>query len=315
MTNPAPLLVAKNPADWKNAFPAKPFATSHSLADHPLLQLPRLVELARAMPGDRIEYNGNKAVHGLAPEKQPVVDLTPAEIVERIEAAGAWMVLKRVESEPSYKALLEEVLLGVAQQNGFSSLKEAGLTDIEGYIFISSANSTTPFHFDAEENLFVQIKGHKFFHIFNNDDRTLVSDEELEINPAKHRNIKYDAKFEERAQVFEMNGGDGMFTPHLWPHWVRTGESYSISMAITWKSAPVIRMNKLLAANGLMRNLGLPQSAPGRKPMWDNTKVALYSAFRATIEPLRRSEGMRRMLRGLVFGKKANYYYKPQKTA
>ncbi len=314
MTQSAPLLVAKDPADWQKAFPLKPFATRHALQDHPLLQLPRLVELARAMPGDRIEYNGNQAVHGLAPEKQPVVDLAPAEIVERIETAGAWMVLKRVESEPAYKALLEEILLGVARQRGFGGLEEAGFEDIEGFIFISSANSTTPFHFDAEENLFVQIRGHKFFHIFDNADRALVSDEELEINPAKHRNIQYDPKFEERAEVFEMNGGDGMFTPHLWPHWVRTGESYSISMAVTWKSAPVIRMNKLLAANGLMRNVGLPQAAPGRRPAWDNMKVALYSASRAVIKPLRRSEGMRRFLRGLIFGKKANYFYQAQKS-
>lgn len=314
MTNQEPLLVARNAGDWNTAFPSRHFATRHRLSEHPLLQLPRLVELARAMPGDRIEYNGNKAQHGVAPEKQPVVDLAPAEIVSRIETAGAWMVLKRVESMPEYKALLEEVLLGVARQRGFDSLKAAGFSDIEGYIFISSANSTTPFHFDAEENLFVQIRGHKFFHIFDNADRSLVSDEELEINPAKHRNIAYKAEFEERATVYEMDAGDGMFTPHLWPHWVRTGETFSISMAVTWKSAPVIRMNKLLSANGLLRNLGLPQAAPGRRPAWDATKVALYTASRAVVEPLRRSEGMRRMLRGLVFGQKANYFYKTRQT-
>ncbi len=314
MSRKTPLLVARDPADWTNAFPQRHFATRHALSEHRLLQLDRLIELARSMPGDRIEYNGNQAQHGVAPEKQPVVDLAPAEIVERIETAGAWMVLKRVESDPAYKALLDEVLGGVARQRGYQSLHEAGFDDIEGYIFISSARSTTPFHFDAEENLFVQIKGHKFFHIFDNDDRALVSDEDLEINPARHRNIAYKEEFEERAVVYEMDAGDGMFTPHLWPHWVRTGDSYSISMAITWKSAPVIRMNKLLAANGLMRNLGLPQAAPGRRPAWDAAKVALYSASRAVIEPLRRSEGMRRMLRGLVFGQKANYFYKTRQT-
>jgi len=309
-----PLLTARDPADWRNAFPHRPFATLHALQDHPLLQLPRLVELARTLPGDRIEYNGNQAKHGLAPEKQPMVDLQPAEVVERIETAGAWMVMKRVESDPAYGALLEEILLGVARQRGFDSLEAADFRDIEGYIFVSSANSTTPFHFDAEENLFVQIRGRKFFHIFDNGDRALVSDEALEINPARHRNIDYAESFEERAEIYEMDAGDGMFTPHLWPHWVRTGDGYSISMAVTWKSAPVIRMNKLLAANGLMRNLGLPQAAPGRRPAWDNAKVALYSASRAVIEPLRRSEGMRRALRSLIYGRKANYFYRTRQT-
>jgi hypothetical protein len=34
-----------------------------------------------------------------------------------------------------------------------------------------------------------------------------------------------------------MDAGDGCFVPYLWPHWVRTGESYSISMAMTWEVA------------------------------------------------------------------------------
>jgi hypothetical protein len=38
--------------------------------------------------------------------------------------------------------------------------------------------------------------------------------------------------------------------------------------------------------------------------------------MRAMIDPLRKSETVRRMLRGLVYGKKANYYYgKEEKKA
>jgi ribosomal protein L16 Arg81 hydroxylase len=125
--------------------------------------------------------------------------------------------------------------LDIAQARGFTSLKSADMSDIQGFIFVSSAKAVTPFHYDAEDNIFVQVHGDKAFHIFNNDDRALVSDESYEISPAKHRNMPYKEEFEQWAQVFEMKAGDGMFVPYLWPHWVRTGSSYSISMALHGK--------------------------------------------------------------------------------
>ena len=51
--------------------------------------------------------------------------------------------------------------------------KKAGdYSDLQGFIFVSSANSTTPFHVDAEENILIQIRGDKFVHIFDNRDRS-----------------------------------------------------------------------------------------------------------------------------------------------
>jgi hypothetical protein len=205
--------------------------------------------------------------------------------------------------------LLEQALLSVARAKGFDSLKAAGFLDVQGFIFVSSANAVTPFHFDAEDNFFVQIRGDKAFHIFNNDDRALVSDEDYEISPAKHRNMPYKPEFEARAQVFEMQAGDGMFVPYLWPHWVRTGSQYSISMAITWKSPAVMRNNLLLTANAMLRSAKWPQPRPGAHPFFDSLKIAGLKIARALMEPLRRSEWLRRALRGLIFGKKANYYY------
>lgn len=298
-----------DPQTLREAFPGRPFALRHGLAGHPLLSLQALADLAARLPGDRVEYNAGDLQPDQRPEEVRALALEPAEVVRRIETANAWLVLKRVESDPRYKALMEEALLGVARARGFASLKEAGFHDVAGFIFVSSANAVTPFHVDFEENFFVQIRGDKAFHIFDNQDRTLVSEEDLEISPARHRNLRYRPEFEDRAQVFEMKDGDGMFAPYAWPHWVRTGGSFSISMAITWKSPAVLRMNKLRAANAMLRDRGFPQAAPGARPLWDAAKVALYGAARAGLEPLRRSEAMRRALRAAVFGRKANYYY------
>jgi len=51
-------------------------------------------------------------------------------------------------------------------------------------------------------------------------------------------------------------------------------------------------------------------------PAMDGIKVAAHDTMRAVIDPLRKSEGVRRALRGLIYGRQANYYYgKEEKKA
>ena len=170
VTEIAPVITAANDA-LRRDFPLKPFAIRHKLAGHPLLTLPRIAQLASELPRDLIEYNSGKVAISQDPDAIPSVDLDPVEVVKSIETAGAWMVLKRVENSPEYRALLEDTLLSVARARGFNSLADAGFEQIEGFLFVSSPNSTTPFHLDSEDNFFVHIHGEKFFTIFDNNDR------------------------------------------------------------------------------------------------------------------------------------------------
>ena len=163
-----------------HAFPNLPFALKHHFVGNPLLTLPVLAELVRELPRDRLEYNSGKAAISQKPETTPTVDLEPEEIVRNIESAGAWMVLKSVEQDPAYRRLIEDALMEVAHTRGLDSLKAAGFEDIRGFIFVSSANSTTPFHADADENFFFQVHGDKFFHVYDNRDRSIASEEALE---------------------------------------------------------------------------------------------------------------------------------------
>ncbi|WP_020180112.1 cupin-like domain-containing protein [Methylopila sp. M107] len=302
-------------SDLATRYPLRHFPIRHSLSHHPLLQLPRLIELTKALPRDRIEYNSGAVSVNQKAEDTPLVDLPPDEVVRQIETAGAWMVLKRVDEVPAYRELMEQALASMARQLGFETLEAAGFRELEGFIFVSSANSTTPFHCDNEDNLFVQIHGPKFFHLFDNEDRSLVSEELLESAPSKHRNLPYEERFEARAKVYELSPGEGVFVPYQVPHWVRTGDSYSVSMAITWRSDAVVKRNKLIFMNAWLREKGFAQAAPGEKPALDGLKVAAYTAARAAIEPLRKSETMRRLLRRVVFGEKANYYDAAHKAA
>jgi hypothetical protein len=305
----APVITAANEA-LRRDFPLKPFAIRHKLAGHPLVSLPRIAQLAAQLPRDLIEYNSGNVAISQDPDATPQVDLDPVEVVRSIETAGAWMVLKRVENSPEYRALLEDMLLSVARARGFNSLLDAGFEQVEGFLFVSSPNSTTPFHLDSEDNFFVHVHGEKFFTIFDNSDRSIVGDDEVERSMTKHRNLKYDESFAARGTEFHLFAGDGCYVPYQWPHWVRTSDSYSISLAITWKTREVRRLNDLHFFNSMLRSIGLPQRPPGKQPLRDALKLAFYRSMTTAIKPLRASLAMRRLLRRIALGKRANYYLK-----
>ncbi|MCB1494669.1 MAG: cupin-like domain-containing protein [Bauldia sp.] len=299
--------------DAAAGFPDRPFRIRHHLSDHPLLSLDALAGLAGRLDRDRVEYNSGRLEPNQPPDQVPGIDLPPAEVVRQIATCGAWMVLKNVETVPEYAALIRAALADARAAIGGSG-DETGMQDFQGFIFVSSANGVTPFHIDYEENFFVHLHGEKFMHVFDNRDRALVPEADLETYPGKHRNLSYLAHFEERATVFRFAPGEGMFLPYTWPHWVRTGDDWTISMAITWKSRRDIRMNRLYLANAVLRKLHLPQPAPGRHPLLDGAKTMALGVAQSVIKPLRRSEGMRRRLRSLFFGRRANYYYGEGKT-
>ena len=308
-TNVAPVIVAGNDA-LNREFPLKPFGIRHMLSGHPLLSLPRIAQLAAELPRDRIEYNSGAVAVSQDPDKVKSVDLDPVAIVEQIQTAGAWMVLKRIESSPEYRQLLEDCLMSVARARGLKSLEDADFRQIEGFLFVSSPNSTTPFHLDSEDNFFVQIHGEKFFRIYDNRDGTIADDDAIEHSLTMHRNLKYDDSYKPRGIEYHLFGGDGCYVPYKWPHWVRTANEYSISLAITWRSQAVHRDIDLQYCNAMLRKLGFPQRAPGRTPAWDAVKLALYRMGVAVVGPLRSSETVRRILRRIVRGKNANYFLK-----
>ena len=299
-------IVSLDPAIAREKFLKEPFLLRHGLAGHPLFALPRLVQLAQSLPRDRIEYNSGKVTVGVRPEDVPKIDRPAADVIRSIETAGAWMVIKYVNEDKDYRALLESF---VEAANVAAGKNSGEYSDLQGFIFVSSANATTPFHIDAEENILIQIHGDKFVHTFDNSDRKLVSEEAMEISPSKHRNQHYENWYESRATLHKLKPGDGLHMPYMVPHWVSTGGSHSISMAMTWKTPEVARLNKIRLMNGTLRRFGLPQEPPGQSPLRDAAKVFAHDAFRAIVDPLRKSESIRRMLRGLIYGRKANYYY------
>ena len=170
-------------------FEREAFAVRHRLTDHPLLQLPRLIELATVLPGSSVEYNRADLPIGQDYLATPRNGLTIDQTIRQIEDCHSWMVLKNVERDPQYKALLDECLEEIAPHVRTISPQ---LENREAFVFVSSPQAVTPYHCDPEHNFLLQIRGDKVMTIFDRNDPRVITEEQMEaMASGAHRNLPF----------------------------------------------------------------------------------------------------------------------------
>jgi len=260
-----------NADDFRAGFNRQPFLIGHHLAGHPLFELPRLLELARRLPEACVAYNaGNVAVaEGLY--KGPRTGLSVEETIRRIEDCQSWMVLKHVEMDGEYNALLDQCLDEVQMH---SEPLAPGMHKREGFIFISSPASVTPYHLDPEYNFLLQIRGSKAVHIWSPEDRTVLTDEDLEdfYTSEAQNNLRFKPEHEPRAFVFELTPGRGLHFPVTAPHWVENSSGVSVSFSITFRTPASERRAVVYGVNAALRRRGWKPKPVGRFAMLDAMK-------------------------------------------
>jgi hypothetical protein len=246
------------------------FALRHDLADHPLLSLEALVALAKKLPAQQVEYNiGELGIHQ-DPALTPRNGLSAEETVQRIATCRSWMVLKDIEAEPAYKALIDHCLVPVEQALG--KLAE-GSYHRHGFIFVSSPGAVTPFHVDFEQNFLMQIRGKKFITVFNDQDRRLLPEMRREMAVlGAPRNMEYHEDFAVLGHTYEMNPGDAVNVPLSSPHWVKVGDEVSISFSVTFQTRVTERIRSAHALNHRLRQKGFNPRDVGQSLVRDEAK-------------------------------------------
>jgi hypothetical protein len=262
-------------AQFKATFPRQPFLLKHALCGHPLFSLESLVELSKRLPPSKVEYNAGTIDIDMHNKLTPQTGLSVEETIRRIETCRSWMVLKNVEADPTYRALLNACLGDVAH---LSEPLTPGMRRHEGYIFISSPGSRTPYHMDGEHNFLLQLTGSKTVHMWDSTDRSLLSEQEIEANyTGGHRNLSYQDAFAAKAQVFDLTPGNGLHFPVNAPHWVQNGPEVSVSFSVTFRTPAIDKRALLYAANGRLRGWGLNPTPVGQSSLRD---VLLHNTVR-----------------------------------
>jgi hypothetical protein len=198
-------------------------------------------------------------------------------------------MLKKIELHPEYRDLLH-ACIGELEALGLPFTR--GIWAREGYVFISAPNQVTPYHMDPEINFLLQVRGGKTFHVLSGDDRSILTDEDIELFYAgKHQSLTFREEATRREVPFPMQPGDGVHIPVNHPHWVTTDNEVTISFALTLQTAETKRRGVIYAVNHQLRRRGLNPTPYGRSVVRDFIKhqgFRLWSGLRWCL-PIRRS--------------------------
>lgn len=269
---------------FRAGFNRKPFIIAHNLVDHPLFTLPELVKLSKRLPTHHVKYNAGAVAINTALYKGPQTGLSVEETIRRIKECRSWMVLKWIQEDPEYGAILNRCLDEV---QALSEPLDPGMCKREAFIFVTSPSSTTPYHMDPEYSFLLQIKGNKSVYIL---DGSTLSEGELERYYGAGIDPQFTEECREKAKRFDLRPGLGLHFPVTVPHWVETHDEYTISLSITFRTAASERRSIVYDVNDSLRRRGFNPSPYGRSVVRDSAKFHAYRAARRTRKLLGLSE-------------------------
>lgn len=261
-----PVFPAETLARMEVLYPLQAGLLHHRLPDHALLSLEALAALGEGLPAGQVEYNPGDVPIGIRPEDVPANGLTIGETIRTIDTSGSWAVLKNIETVPEYRALLMDLL---GELEGIVLPRTGAMLTPQGFIFISSPGSITPFHFDPEHNILLQLRGHKVMNVWPaGDERFAHRIEHERYHTGGHRNLPWEEGFRGGEQQVPLGPGDAVLMPVMAPHFVANGDAPSISLSITWRSEWSYRESEAHAANAALRRMGMSPAMPPRWPSY-----------------------------------------------
>lgn len=274
-----PIFPPEGRAHFAALYPAQAGKLVHALTDHPLLTLEALAVLAEALSAASVEWNPGALPIGIDPAEIPAAAKGIGETIRQIDTSASWVVLKRIEQVPAYAALLREAL---GELEAIVTPRTGAMHQIEGFVFISSPESVTPFHFDPEHNILLQLRGQKTMTVFPGADERLLSAEAQEAFHLgqHHRNLPWQDDFAALGEAVTLHPGEAIHVPVKAPHWVKNGPAPSVSLSITWRSEWSFAEADARAFNRALRGIGLRPQRPAEFPARNRGKALAWRAMR-----------------------------------
>ncbi|KLI63280.1 cupin-like domain-containing protein [Aurantiacibacter marinus] len=257
-------------SDFKASYPEGPHKLDHDLVSNPMLELDALAMLGEALPPESVEYNLGDVPIGV--DGKPAGNgLSIGQTIREIGTSNSWAVLKNIEQKKPYAALLEELL---DELRPIIEARTGKMMRTQGFIFVSSPDAVTPYHFDPEHNILLQLRGRKSMMVFPAGDARFAPDE---LHEAYHtggaRELKWDDSFAGEGETMRLYGGDAIYVPVMAPHYVKNGSEVSISLSITWRSEWSFAEADARAFNAMLRGAGIMPNAPKRWPARNSLKA------------------------------------------
>jgi hypothetical protein len=276
-----------DPTEFREQFNRCSFEFAHHLSGHPLFEIPRLIELSKKLASTGSAYHDAGEVQvGQRWDQSPQGTLSVDETIRRIQEAGAWIILRRAEQDPEYRALLNECMEEVQSLLGRDLKRVMKVQD--AIVFITSPNRITAYHIDRECNFILQIHGQKDISVFDKDDRQVLPEEEIERFWMVDNNAAvYKEQFQNRAKVYRMGPGKAIHVPVNSPHWVKNDNNISVTLSVNFQFRENFPAH-VYRANFLLRKLGISPTPPGKFASRDALKCLAMNATYVPVRGLRR---------------------------
>lgn len=267
-------------ATLAGAFDRLPIGFTHDLHLLPHFRRDGLERLAAAYDGHRADYfvAGSAATPGTAFYAVPTIETTPADALARLDSAPTRLLLKRPERyDPRFRLLLDALFDQVSRLQG---LDRADIVRLESAILVTSAASTTPFHFDPEIGFFSQVEGEKTYHVYAPDS---LAEPELEQFYQSGKidigQVDMAARSGAEDYVFDLVPGRGLHQPQNAPHWVQTKGTRSVSYTFVFETRAARMRGRARGFNHYIRRAGLTPTPPGLSPGRDLVKGRAMQAM------------------------------------
>jgi len=262
---------------FARAYPETPAVIQHRLRDHPLMTLDALAGLAAQLPVISIEYNRGDLPIGVD-GKPGATGMSIEDTIRHIATSNSWAVLKNIEEVPEYQALL----LGLLDELKPSIEARTGaMMRPQGFVFISSPDAVTPYHFDPEHNILLQLVGSKVMTQFPAGvDRYAPDTLHEGYHIGGPRELTWRDELAEGGTAFALGPGDALMVPVMAPHHVKNGPASSISLSITWRSDWSFAEADARCWNGMLRRWGMTPKPPGRFPATNRGKATAWRIWR-----------------------------------
>jgi cupin-like protein len=275
-----PVIASSEAAIFHRSFNRSQFSFCHRLARHPMLDLPRLEQLAERIleEKDGRRFAAFEAVAESPSTKFSELRRQPstAEKIRSISTGRSWLRLTNVQQlDRRYQELHDRILDEAESLSGRPLRGKIGWSSTT--IVVSSPGVVTPYHIDHQSNLLFQIQGEKTVHLFDPADRRVIAEEEIERYYAGDFNAaNYRADMQSAGTSHRLAPGQALHNPPLAPHWVENGNEVSVSLSLNFSLREFESRARIYQANYFLRRLGLRPSVPGASPLRDALKAAAF---------------------------------------
>jgi hypothetical protein len=210
-----------------------PFLVRHELANHPLMQLSKLTELALRMDRkDVLHRIGHVPVNTDFDRAHlnHALDDSLENAIAHIGGAGVAITINTPERDPEYRGLIESILEEI---RAYSEPIDPGMNWSAAYIFIAAPGSLTPYHMDREMNFLLHVQGRKTVHLWDPKDSDVMTEIEVDRLFGEYVRPPYKAPLAGKARIFTLEPGTGLHHPFIAPHLVESGSEVAVSLANT----------------------------------------------------------------------------------